>query len=207
MRSKAGDQSVLVSRPLAGVTVIAGLLLFGLPAVFLVVTSVRNNVEVFAAPFDLWFTPSFVAYEDSLRYDIRSALAASLKITLGSVAIIMLLAVPAAYGLARATGRTRDIGVSSLILLQLLPATSLVIPLYQVLASLGLLGNIAGVVLATSASMLPFAVILLRPFFLGVPKEIEEAAAVDGAGRLRTFLQVSLPSPATVSWSSRSSSG
>jgi multiple sugar transport system permease protein len=193
MSSRTSNHSVLVSRSFATVTIIAGLLLFGLPALFLIVTSVRTNVETFANPFDLWFVPNFDAFRRALKYDIQSALTASLKITLGSVAVVMLLAIPAAYGLARATGRVRDIGVASLILLQLLPATSLVIPLYQVLASLGLFGNIAGVVAATSASMLPFAVMLLRPFFLGVPREIEEAAAVDGAGRLRTFLQISLP--------------
>ncbi len=193
MSRKMRDHSVLVSRSFATITIVAGLLLFGLPAIFLVTTSLRTNVDVYSSPFDVSFLPSLAAYEDALRYDLPSALAASAKITLGAVAIVMLLAIPAAYGLARATGRTRDLGVASLILLQLLPATSLVIPLYQVLASLGLLGSIEGVVVATSASMLPFAVILLRPFFLGVPVEIEEAAAVDGAGRLRTFLQVSLP--------------
>jgi multiple sugar transport system permease protein len=148
---------------------------------------------VFAEPFKLIFQPNLDAYVNAIRYDLPAALWSSLRITLGAVAIILVLAIPAAYGIARARGRIRDVALAGLILLQLLPATTLVIPMYQVLASLRLLGSIAGVVVATAAYLLPFAIILLRPFFLAVPREIEEAASVDGANRIRSFWQVTLP--------------
>lgn len=193
MSRHAPRPTQLLSGPLAGVIIGAGIILFGVPALFLVITSLRNNPDVFSQPFTLIFTPNVDAYVNAIKYDLPAALWSSVRITFGTVAIVLVFAVPAAYGISRARGRVRDTSMALLILLQLLPATTLVIPMYQVLASLGLLGSVLGVVVATAAYLLPFAVLLLRPFFVAVPREIEEAAAVDGAGRARTFWQVTLP--------------
>jgi multiple sugar transport system permease protein len=101
--------------------------------------------------------------------------------------------VPAAYALARVRGPIVSVGLALVIILQMMPQTATVIPLYQVLGSWSLLGSIPGVVLADAALLLPFCTLLLRPFFLGIPREIEEAATVDGASAWRVFSRIVLP--------------
>ncbi len=80
-----------------------------------------------------------------------------------------------------------------LIFLQMVPQTANIIPLFAIFSRLHLLDTTVGVVLADTAMLLPWAVLLLRPFFAAVPDAIEEAAALDGAGRLRTFFSVVVP--------------
>jgi len=85
------------------------------------------------------------------------------------------------------------VGLGLLIVLQMLPQTANVIPLYQVFGDWGLLDRRIGVIIADTALLTPFAVILMRPFFRSVPIELEEAASVDGASMIRTFWTVVLP--------------
>jgi multiple sugar transport system permease protein len=80
-----------------------------------------------------------------------------------------------------------------LIVLQMLPQTANVIPLFQIFGAWGLLDQTIGVVIADTALLTPFAIILLRPFFRAVPPQLEEAAAVDGASVFRTFRSVAVP--------------
>jgi len=187
---RAGRHDRLVAR----LVMIATLLLYGVPGLFMVMTSLRTNTDVYTQAFDFSFTPTFEAYRRlSENYDLSSALWSSIRITGISTALVLVLGVPAAYGLARMRGRANTVALGSLILLQLLPASTLVIPLYQVLRTAGLLGSVTGVIIACAAYYMPFAIVLLRPFFLGIPLDIENAAAMDGASRARTFLQVVLP--------------
>jgi len=92
---------------------------------------------------------------------------------------------------ARARWSALVIGV--LIALQMTPTATAVIPLFRVLAALHLLDRIPGVALAIAATTLPYAILLLRPFFRSVPVEVEEAARMDGAGEITCFLRVVLP--------------
>lgn len=117
----------------------------------------------------------------------------SLLISTGVTAVLLVVGVPGAYWLSRVSPRFGPAILLVLIFLQMVPEASVVIPLYQVLASWGLLGNIAGVILPLAATMLPFGVLLLQPYFLGVPREITEAAEIDGAGSFATFTKVILP--------------
>jgi multiple sugar transport system permease protein len=175
------------------VVLLGTLLLYGLPALFMVATSLRTNAAVYAQAFSFHFTPTIAAYRSIGAYDVKAALWSSVRITFATTAIILFFGVPAAYALARAVGKARSVGLGSLIILQLLPASTLVIPLYKVLQAWGMLGSLQGVILADTAYYLPFAIILLRPFFLGVPMALEQAAAIDGASRRRIFLEIVIP--------------
>ena len=79
------------------------------------------------------------------------------------------------------------VGLALLIVLQMMPQTATVIPLFQIFSDWWLLDSTFGVVLADSALLVPFATLLLRPFFRAVPPQLEEAGAIDGASILRTF--------------------
>jgi multiple sugar transport system permease protein len=170
------------------------LLIYGVPLFWLVTTSFKSGAEVFRGLSTfLVFTPSLAAYErvwngDLLRSGINSALIAA-----GTTLLTLALAVPAAYALARLRGWIVSFGLALIIVLQMLPQTAGLIPLYKVLGSWSLLGSIPGVVLADAALLLPFCTLLLRPFFLAIPSEIEEAGTVDGASTWRVFAQIALP--------------
>jgi ABC-type glycerol-3-phosphate transport system permease component len=112
-------------------------------------------------------------------------------------AVVLALAVPAAFGLARRISRRWSIVIAvvlaALLVLQMVPQPMTVIPLYTVLASWGLLGSLGGLILADIALLLPFAIMLLRPFVLAIPPEVYEAAELDGAGRWQTFRRIAVP--------------
>ncbi len=188
------DDFGFASQFMGRIILFIALLLYGMPALFMVMTSLRTTEDTFRQAFGFNFVPTFNAYASlPAAYDLSAALWSSLTITVVSSIAVMLLGVPAAYGLARMTGRRNAIALGTLIVLQLLPASTLVLPLYQVLRSIGLLGTVPGVILAIVGHTLPFAIVLLRPFFLAVPLDIEAAATLDGASRVKMFFSVVLP--------------
>ena len=113
----------------------------------------------------------------------------------------MVLAFLAAVALAKYRFTGRKVFIALMIGILMLPAAGLVIPLYVVLARYGLTdqdnplptGALAGLVLTFLVALLPFAVWTLRGFILGVPKELEEAAMVDGSSRVGAFVRILLP--------------
>jgi multiple sugar transport system permease protein len=168
------------------------LILYGIPIVWLVAASLKTSADLFRGDTGLIFTPSFAAYQQIWGQGLVRAAVNSTIVAFGVTALTVGLAVPAAYALARLSGSIVAIGLGLVILLQMTPQTATVIPLYRVLGGWGLL-SLAGVILADSGLLLPFCILLLRPFFLSVPKEVEEAASVDGATRWRVFGQIVLP--------------
>jgi multiple sugar transport system permease protein len=139
------------------------------------------------------FRPNVSAYTKNLSGALVQAGLQSIIIATGTCILVLLIAVPAAYGLARTTGRLPTIALGLLIVLQMVPQTATVIPLFQIFGSWGLLDQTAGVVIADSALLIPFAVLLLRPFFRGVPLALEESGAIDGASVWRIFRSIALP--------------
>jgi multiple sugar transport system permease protein len=170
------------------------LLVYGTPLYWLVSTSFKPASDVYRglATF-VTFGPTLAAYQRIWTSNLLHAGTNSVLIAAGTTAITLALAVPAAYALARLRGSVVSIGLGLVIILQMMPQTATVIPLYQVLGSWNLLGSIPGVVLADAALLIPFCVLILRPFFLAIPIEIEEAATVDGASPLRVFAGIALP--------------
>jgi multiple sugar transport system permease protein len=109
------------------------------------------------------------------------------------VAITLLVAVPAAYALARLTGRWgQRLGIA-IFLTYLIPPTLLFIPLSRVVALLGLQDSIFSVVLVYPSMTIPFSIWLLMGFFKSIPRELEDAAMVDGLTRFGAFLKLVVP--------------
>lgn len=132
-------------------------------------------------------------YVSFFRSDGLASIGTSLLIAVGVTGVLLLVGIPGAYWLSRTAPRFGPWILIVLIFLQMVPEASIVIPLYPVLASWGLLSSVAGVILPSAAMLLPFAVLLLQPYFQGVPRELSEAAAIDGAGPFSTFARVVLP--------------
>jgi len=117
----------------------------------------------------------------------------SLVVSLGAVVICLAIAAPAAYGLARFGLRgTRTIVFGTLIT-QMVPGIVIANALYNTYVDLGLVNSYAGLMLADASLGIPFSIVLMRSFMVSIPGEVIEAAQVDGAGALRTFLRVVLP--------------
>lgn len=117
----------------------------------------------------------------------------SLVIGLFVVAITVVLAVPAAYALARLTGRWGESSGMAIFLVYLVPPTLLFIPLFRIVVGLGLANTIWSLVLVLPTITVPFCTWLLLGFFRSVPRSLDEAALLDGCTRFGAFRKVILP--------------
>ncbi|MEV6958001.1 carbohydrate ABC transporter permease [Streptomyces sp. NPDC051207] len=117
----------------------------------------------------------------------------SLLAALAAAVIAVLIATPMAYVMARHRTRLAKAATGWVVVSQAFPFVLLIIPLFLVLKSLRLINSVPGLVLVYVVWALPFALWMLTGYVRAVPRELEEAAAVDGAGRLRTLVSVTAP--------------
>jgi multiple sugar transport system permease protein len=117
----------------------------------------------------------------------------SFIIAIGETLIVMLAGVPAAYALARHEFRGRKLFLDLILITQMFSPVVLLIPLFRLYNQLGMIGTLQGIIIAGSAFTLPFSIWLLTGFFRSIPVEIEEAARIDGYGRLAILLRIILP--------------
>jgi multiple sugar transport system permease protein len=129
----------------------------------------------------------------SPNYNLAGYLWKMIVVSLVTVVLVTVLAVPCAYAMARFRLPFHRVIVSLLLIMRMIPVVALAIPLFAVFANLGLLDTLTSLVLAHTAAKLPVAIWLLIGFVQDVPKEIEESAAMDGAGTLRTLVQIVTP--------------
>lgn len=145
--------------------------------------------------------PHWIPRHPTLRnfsdaFDLQPILHAadnSLLVALGASAATVLLAAPAAYVLARRRTAVTRATLGWVLLSQIFPFILVVIPLFLVLKQLDLINSLTGLALVHVVWNMPFALWMLRSFVQAVPPALEEAAATDGAGRLRTLVSVVLP--------------
>jgi len=166
---------------------------YALPVYWLLSTSFKPTQAAGEHPAALAFHPSWTAYREAFHEGIGHAFASTVIIAGGTVTVCLAVGLPAAYGLSKSRNLAVPVALGVLVILQMVPQTSTVIPLYRVLGKWGLLGGYAGLIVADSALLLPFTIVLLRPWFHAIPHDIEEAAWVDGANRLTTFMRIMLP--------------
>jgi multiple sugar transport system permease protein len=166
------------------------------PVYWMIATSLKTSGAIFASPPQVVPSPPvFSAYIDAvidnpltIRAIINSAI-----IGIGTMALTLLLATPAAYALARLKLRGGALMTLLLLITQLLPAIVIATPLFVLFSRIGLLNSYPALILADTTITLPFAVIIMRPFFLTVPSELEAAAKIDGCNQLSAFWRVVLP--------------
>jgi len=162
----------------------------------MIATSLKTSGGIFATPPQLVPSPLvFSAYIDAvienpltLRAILNSAI-----IGIGTMMLTLLLATPAAYALARLKLRGGALMTLLLLITQLLPAIVIATPLFVLFSRIGLLNSYPALILADTTITLPFAVIIMRPFFLTVPSELEAAAKIDGCNQFSAFWRVVLP--------------
>jgi multiple sugar transport system permease protein len=117
----------------------------------------------------------------------------SLQVALASAVLTVLIALPASYALARFKTRLGTAALGWVLLSQLFPFVLLIVPIFLILREMGLANNHAGLILIYVVWALPFALWMLQGFVRNIPRELEEAADVDGASRLQVLIRVVLP--------------
>lgn len=167
------------------------------PGIWMVITIFKRSSDLYNARVDPFLyhpspTLSHVRYlfgqSPFLTFVLNSFI-----IGVCVVAITLLVAVPAAYSLARLTGRWGQNSGMALFLVYLIPPTLLFIPLYQVVTFLGLANTIWSLVLVYPTITIPFCSWLLLGFFKSIPSTLDEAAMIDGNSRFGAFRKVALP--------------
>ena len=173
----------------------AVLLFFGAPLVWVVSLSFRDAVEVLASTINpIPDNPTFSNYGEVLgsaqfpRFMLNSAILSAI----GAFGTI-LVAAPAAFAFSRIDFAGRRHLLLGVLALQMISPLVLALPLYRYFASLGLLNNLPATGLVYVAILMPLATWMLKSFFDGIPKELDEAAMIDGASRWRAFVKVVLP--------------
>ncbi|WP_022706913.1 carbohydrate ABC transporter permease [Paracoccus zeaxanthinifaciens] len=158
--------------------------------------SLRPIEAVFRAPYR-FFTPdmTFQAYIDmwtnvpGLARYIANSFFISCAVTLLALACI----IPAAYSVSRFDYMCRDTILMAFLAVNMIGAAVLIVPLYKIMLLLGLLNTYWAMIIPGAAFTVPTGIFLMRSYFLRIPKELEEAAYVDGASRLYTLWRVILP--------------
>jgi ABC-type glycerol-3-phosphate transport system permease component len=165
------------------------------PFLWMALSSIKTLRELYTVP-PVWFpeVPTLANYMKVLfasnipRYFLNST-----AISLGSTAIALGLAIFASYGFARFRFRGKA-GLQAFVLVgQLLPTAAIIVPLFITLRFLGLVNTYLGLILIYTIITLPLSVWMLTSYFRAIPVELEEAAIIDGAGRLGILFRITLP--------------
>lgn len=168
---------------------------FTFPLVWMASVSFKSEAEQFVTP------PTLVPIEPVLG-NYRRLLADtnfpryvwnSSVVAICTVLLALGIASPGAYALTRFPFLARPLFASAILFVYMFPPILLGVPLFVIFTALGLTNTLAGLVLAHTTFALPFVLWMLRDFFLAVPREVEEAALVDGCGRPRVLWNVVLP--------------
>jgi N,N'-diacetylchitobiose transport system permease protein len=175
-----------------------GLIVFAVmvfPVFWMVTTAFKGNAEIYSFnPTWIPKNPTLSHFSDAIhRQYFWDSVKNSVIIVVATVVIALALSFFAAIALAKYRFSGRKLFIVLVIGIQMLPQAGLIIPLYSVLAKHALVDTLIGVTLVYLTFALPFCVWTLRGFVLGIPKDLEEAAMVDGSTRLGAFVKILLP--------------
>jgi multiple sugar transport system permease protein len=169
------------------------------PIVWVVVTSLKPSADIIRLPPEWIPWPATSAhYHEVLLGSSRTArigraFVNSLVVAMGSVALVLATSALAAYPLARLRFPGRDLIFGVLVGSLMIPNAVLLVPQYVLTQKLGWLSTYQGLIVPEAAMLFAFGVFLLRQFFLGIPRELEDAARIDGAGAWQVFARIVVP--------------
>ena len=173
---------------------LAAMLVFVLfPLVWLALGSFKSRYDALALPPRLIFEPTFAAYAKIVAGGFIRAFGNSLTIALINVALALVIGTPAAFALTRMRGRVRNDLSFWVLSIRMAPLFAVILPLYVLFKSVGLLDTKLAVALAHLTLTLPLAVWMLMTYFRSLPVELDQAAMIDGASPLQILLLVIVP--------------
>ena len=199
-RTRAGGASIV-----AGVIALAVSALALLPLVMTFLSSIKTPAEASAVPPH--YLPSALSIENYLKVlhyqaGLGTYLFNSLAVAFLTIVLCLVLAIPAGYGLARFRMPAREAIFVLLLSGMMVPYQALLTPLYLMFSALGLANSHLGLAIVHTVLQLPFSIYVMRSSFAAVPRELEEAAIVDGCGSFqalrRIFIPLALPAVVTL---------
>lgn len=170
-------------------------LFIGLPLYWLIASSFKTPQAMGADPPQLFPNPiSGGNYSSAFKgYDFGIYFRNSLIVTVVATVLVLAIGTLAGYALGRSPMRGKFSLLVALLMISVFPEIAVIAPLYLILRHLGWLNSFQGLIIPYTAFNLPFAIWILRNYFLGIPKEMEETGRIDGASPLRTVWSIVLP--------------
>jgi raffinose/stachyose/melibiose transport system permease protein/xylobiose transport system permease protein len=170
------------------------LVIVAVPVYYIVLTSFRTqDAYIGDGPLRLPTSATLHNYANVLRLGFSTFLLNSVLVTVATVALVLVLALPAAYAIVRGTSRLVRVGFSIFLLGLAIPAQAVIIPIYLIITRLHLYDSLLAVILPTAAFSLPMSIVVLTSVLRDTPAELYEAMTVDGAGSGRVFTSLVLP--------------
>lgn len=170
---------------------------FCLPIYLLAIVSVKSTGETYIEPVNFPNSAHFdnfsSAWSNGGSEGLGNALKSSLIITVSSVLLLILIGSLAAWVLARRQSKLSTLLYILFVLGIILPFQLAILPLYAAMREIGLVGNYLGMIILYTGLLMPLTVFLYTGFMMAIPRDYEEAAQVDGASTMRTFLRVIFP--------------
>jgi multiple sugar transport system permease protein len=184
-----------IARTLQYLALLAYMCFLGFPLVFLLTTAFKTPQEL-RSP-DAGILPQQLNLDNFTsaiaKADLSTAAGNSLLVAVTTTAIVTAVSLPAAYALVRFRTKLRALATGWILLSQVFPFILIIIPLFLLLKNIGLVNTLLGLVLVYAVWALPFSLWMLQGYVAAIPAELEEASAVDGAGRVRTLTRIVLP--------------
>lgn len=185
----------MIGRPLQYLALFAYIVFLGFPLLFLLTAAFKTPREL-QSP-NPGFFPSTLNWDNFAqaieKANLFTAAGNSLIVAVCTTVLVTLISLPAAYALARFRTKLRGLATGWILLSQVFPFILIIIPLFLVLKNIGLINSLFGLILVYTVWSLPFALWMLQGYVAGIPVELEEAGAMDGATRFRTLRSIVLP--------------
>ncbi len=167
------------------------------PLYWMVVTSLKYEVDIFKSPPSFFpqriFLDSYISQLKPGDYFMFGSFFNSAVISISSMILSTVLAIPAAYGLARFKFKWKKVFILSFLVTQMLPAVFILTPLFIMFNNLGFINTYMSPIIADSTIGIPFAVLILRTYFISIPKELDDSAKIDGCNHFTAFLKIMVP--------------
>jgi sorbitol/mannitol transport system permease protein len=197
LRRRRGSRAWALGQFWTGVTWIVALGLFS-PVLWMVITAFKKESSAYTDPPKFVFHPTLAEFRQVFATGSGAGGAGapfehSLFVTVVTVVLVLALGIPAAYALSiRAVKRWRD-ALFFFLATKMLPYVAAIVPIYLIAEHLGLLDNVWALIILYTGFNLPLAVWMIRSFLLEIPKEMLEAARIDGAGVWTELVRVIIP--------------
>ncbi|MBO0771714.1 MAG: carbohydrate ABC transporter permease [Actinobacteria bacterium] len=179
--------------PLAAIGALVALVVMLFPLYAVIVASFEDNSQLYGTHYNFWPPSLSLANYRTVLSQQGAHIVSTLIIALATALLTLAIALPAAHALARYRFRVTVLIAGSLLVAQILPSIVIANSLFILYHKLHLLDSYPGLVLADASYAVPFSILVLRAFMLGLPEDVLQAARVDGATEWRTFLRVVLP--------------
>jgi len=182
-----------VRRPLQYLALACYVAFLGFPLLWLLGIALKGPGELATGGL-VPLSPTLDNFGDAVRRaDLVTAATNSLLVALGATAIVLVTALPAAYALARYRTRLKLVANGWVLVSQVFPVILVALPLFLILRQFRLVDSLVGLTLVHAVYTLPFALWMLQGYIAAIPRDVEEAGVVDGAGRVRVLVSIVAP--------------